>query len=702
MSSLTLPRAVATPNRCAIAIAAALMSLSGSAWAQQAQTGSGNALETIQVSGDWLGSNSLDTSVKTFPGARTVVKKDAIEASGASNIGDVMRRIPGVQATDNSGTAGSAISLNIGVRGLTGRYSPRSTILLDGIPMSVAPYGQPQISFAPVSLNNMESIDVIRGGGAVRYGPQNVGGVINFKTRSIPTGPGVTGDATVRYNSFGQGGSSTQYSAFAGTQLDSGLGLAVLYSGSDGSSWRANSNERLNDFALKFRYEISPTSEIYGKFSYYDVLSRTPGGLTVAQYNADPFQNTRKHDFWSGNRRAFDIGYLNTLSDTQEFEIRTYYTKSFRQSVLLDPKNINNYIHQPRNYETLGIEPRYTQRFVTGAVTNDVTVGYRYIRELGDDNNFNESATTGAFGPTGTFKNQTDAHSFYIDDKIAFGAWRITPGLRFENINSIRTDVTNKSTYTVHNNKPLPSLNVAYLLTPAVTLFSNYSTSFGAVQNTQLNSLTPNNPLTPEVAKTIEAGARFKGSNLSAEVTVFDIRFDNQINQIPNTTPALFQNIGKTQHDGIETSLDYSFDKDSVLRGLNLYATYTYTRAVQKSGTTAGLDVPFYSRTTDTLGTRYTMGPWAFDLSTTHQSRQFMDNANTIAEKADASTGEIPGFRTWNTQVSWKVPGAKGFDVMAGVNNLTDKRYYTRNIDGNAGRMVGAPRTMYVQGRYAF
>jgi len=66
MSSLTLPRAVATPNRCAIAIAAALMSLSGSAWAQQAQTGSGNALETIQVSGDWLGSNSLDTSVKTF------------------------------------------------------------------------------------------------------------------------------------------------------------------------------------------------------------------------------------------------------------------------------------------------------------------------------------------------------------------------------------------------------------------------------------------------------------------------------------------------------------------------------------------------------------------------------------------------------------------------------------------------------------
>jgi Fe(3+) dicitrate transport protein len=39
---------------------------------------------------------------------------------------------------------------------------------------------------------------------------------------------------------------------------------------------------------------------------------------------------------------------------------------------------------------------------------------------------------------------------------------------------------------------------------------------------------------------------------------------------------------------------------------------------------------------------------------------------------------------------------------MAGVNNLADKRYYTRNVDGNAGRMVGAPRMAYVQLRVAY
>ncbi|WP_437339662.1 hypothetical protein, partial [Klebsiella pneumoniae] len=36
----------------------------------------------------------------------------------------------------------------------------RSTVLMDGIPVPFAPYGQPQLSLAPVSLGNMDAIDV--------------------------------------------------------------------------------------------------------------------------------------------------------------------------------------------------------------------------------------------------------------------------------------------------------------------------------------------------------------------------------------------------------------------------------------------------------------------------------------------------------------------------------------------------------------
>ncbi|EJN09125.1 TonB-dependent siderophore receptor [Herbaspirillum sp. YR522] len=701
MMIVVLPLA-ARRTRCATAISLALLALPGMVAAQAATdpANAGDGLETIHVSGDWLGTG-IATSVKTYPGARTVMHKDAIEHTGAISVGDVLRRIPGVQASDNSGTAGSAIALNIGVRGLTGRYSPRSTILLDGIPLASAPYGQPQLSFAPVNLNNIDSVDVIRGGGAVRYGPQNVGGIINFKSRAIPVTPGIGGDATMRYNSYGEGGSNKQYSAFVGGQADNGLGLALLYSGQEGSGWRDKSNERFNDLALKLRFDLGGGAELYGKVSYYDVLSHTPGGLTVAQYNANPFQNTRPRDFWKGDRKGVDVGYLNTLSDTQEFEIRAYFNQSARASSLVQPGGLVMR-NQPRNYETFAIEPRYTQRFVAGSTTHDVTLGYRALRERGTDFQVDQTIATGAFGPTTANDNKTDANAGYIDDKIAIGKWRITPGLRFESIRTTRSLVGSSAVFQAANDKPLPSLNVAYLLSDELTLFGNYNTSFGVVQNTQLSSTTAANPLAPELAKTTELGARWKGSNLSLEATLFNIRFDNQIDSVPNTTPTVFRNIGKTEHDGIELALDYRFDKAGPLGGWSLFANYAYTRALQESGATAGKDLPFYSRITDTMGTRYESGPWGLNLSTTHQSRQFSDVANTVNESADGLTGQIPGYRLWHVQVDWKVPGAKGLDLFAGVNNLTDRRYYTRTTDGNFGRLVGAPRTIYVQARYSF
>lgn len=699
-----LPRTTA----CAAAL---LMTTLGAAHAQQATPAPSTRaadearaeveLGAVNVSGDWLGTG-LENSAKTFPGARTVVKKQQIEESGATSIGDVMRRIPGVQATDNSSTAGSAISLNIGVRGLTGRFTPRSTVLLDGIPMAVAPYGQPQLSFAPISLFNIESIDVVRSGGAVRYGPQNVGGVINFKTRSIPNAPGLSADATVRENVYtAGGGANTQYGLFLGTQMDNGLGLALLYSGMVGRDWRKGSDEHVQDLALKFRYEITPDQMVYGKVSYYDVKSKTPGGLTVAQFNADPFQNTRPNDYWSGNRTGLDFGYLNTISETQEFEVRTFYNESYRQSTLVNSA-FTATTHQPRNYQTFGFEPRFTQRLFAGPSAHDVTVGYRYVHERGDDNSWTTTLATGRNTATQTFNNFTSANAFYIDDRIAWGNWRLTPGVRYEMISSQRVDNATNAIYRTDNNKALPSVNLSYLVNDAWTLFADYSTSFGPVQNTQLNSMSAANPLEPELARTYEIGTRWTDKRWKAELTAFKMKFDNQILQVPGSSPATFQNIGATNHDGIETAVDYTFDQDSALRGLNLYANFTYVRAIQKSGATSGLDVPFYSRFTDTLGARYEIGQWTFNVSTTHQSSQYSDLANTEAESADGSNGKVPGFRIWNLQAMYRIPGYKNADVTVGLNNVFDKRYYTRNVDSNAGRMVGAPRMVYVQGHFGF
>ncbi|MGY3177770.1 outer membrane receptor for Fe3+-dicitrate [Ewingella americana] len=120
--------------------------------------------DSVTVVGNWLDSGDNETAVLDHPGARTIIDQKQIREKGAETIGEALRGTPGVQVQENNGTGGSDISLNIGVRGLTSRLSPRSTIMMDGVPLAVAPYGQPQLSMAPLSMGNIQSIDVIRGG----------------------------------------------------------------------------------------------------------------------------------------------------------------------------------------------------------------------------------------------------------------------------------------------------------------------------------------------------------------------------------------------------------------------------------------------------------------------------------------------------------------------------------------------------------
>lgn len=146
--------------------------------------------DALTVVGDWLG-DARENDVFEHAGARDVIRREDFAKTGVTTMREVLNRIPGVTAPENNGTGSHDLAMNFGIRGLNPRLASRSTVLMDGIPVPFAPYGQPQLSLAPVSLGNMDAIDVVRGGGAVRYGPQSVGGVVNFVTRAIPQDFGI-------------------------------------------------------------------------------------------------------------------------------------------------------------------------------------------------------------------------------------------------------------------------------------------------------------------------------------------------------------------------------------------------------------------------------------------------------------------------------------------------------------------------------
>ena len=661
-------------------------------------------LGTSTVVGDWLGAAEQD-NVFEHPGARDVIRREEFERQGATTAREVLNRIPGVNAPENNGTGSHDMALNFGIRGLNPRLASRSTVLMDGIPVPFAPYGQPQLSFAPISMGNMDAVDVVRGGGAVRYGPQNVGGIVNFVTRAIPDEPTVkAGFQTQTSPSSSHDGFKTSANLLAGGTNDNGLGGALLYSGSRGGDWREHSDTQIDDLILKGKLQLDEANSLHAMAQYYEGEAQMPGGLSKADFDADPYQSTRLKDKFWGRRTLVNVGY-DYKQDDRQFSVNSFFTKTLRSGYLDQGSFVSL---SPREYWVRGIETRFSQGLALGDSWHELGVGYRYINEAGHELRFREPVngelpTTASRNDRDT-RGSTEAHAIYLDDRIDIGRWTITPGVRYEMIDSEQSNKLNGQRYQGSYNTALPALNVMYHLSDSWNLYANTEGSFGSVQYSQMPNRVSSGEVKPEKARTWEVGSRYDNGDLQAEIGAFLINFDNQYESNQTNDSVIAR--GETRHQGIETSVRYALDGLSpALAGFDVHASYAFVDAtIREDGPNKGNQVPFSSRHKGTLGVGYTEGPWQLDLDSSFQSSQYADNANTGEESADGSTGRIPGYMLVSTRAAYDFgPQLSNLKVAVGVKNLFNREYYTRSFDdNNKGKYVGEPRTLYLQTSVAF
>lgn len=138
------------------------------------------SLERITITGSSIKRLESETALPV-----TVISREQIEKSGATNVEDILRRVSGMSGivSDSTQGAGYATS-NANMRGL----GPNSTlVLLNGRRLAGHPFGSIGGSVA-VDLNSIpfaaiERIEVLRDGASAIYGTDAVGGVVNFITR---------------------------------------------------------------------------------------------------------------------------------------------------------------------------------------------------------------------------------------------------------------------------------------------------------------------------------------------------------------------------------------------------------------------------------------------------------------------------------------------------------------------------------------
>ncbi|EDK28695.1 ferric vibrioferrin receptor [Vibrionales bacterium SWAT-3] len=657
-------------------------------------------METVVVTGSLIGNSELE-DVKEYPGARTVLTNEQIKKTGALSIDSAFQSVPGIKVQDETGTG---VLPNISVRGLKASRSGHAQFLMDGVPLTLAPYGHTGQSIFPATLSMLDRIDIVRGGAAVQYGPNNVGGVINLVTKPIPYQWQT--EMSNRLTVFEDGDTPlNDIYLRTGGWLNDVLALQVEGNFLKGESFREHSDTDVKNFQAKLQWLLSDTQELQAFVQRYDADTQMPGALSPEDYEKDRTQSKRPYDEYQGKSTRWSLKYLHDLNiaDSAELEVLTFGHRSERffqwgynstkDVAWSDPSQPSTDIRtSPREFKVYGVEPKLAIYFDGNTVTQNVIVGARYVNE---DIDYKLTQTPIAGGLTTTPRDwhlDTDAYAGYISNEIGLlnDVLKVTPGIRYESIDMAFYDL-GKAEKT--NNKVtewLPGLTVAYHLTEQWVGYTNAQKSLRAPQIAYIRGKGEEGS---ELAWSYELGARYNQDSTSFKISLYRIDFEDQLQ--PQKETGTFENIGKTLHQGIELSGRYTLES---LQALSLGAGYNYLDAtIEEDGANKGNQLPYTSKHQFSWDATYAFSKLDTTLSGYYFSESYSDNANTSDEDAIGATGKVPAYMVWNFNLGsdlYKDESSK-LRMNFAVNNLFDEDYYFRGIDTSPVGRYPAPGRSY-------
>lgn len=707
------------------ALLPALLVMAQSASAQQAAPAD-VVLPAVEVR------SILPDRLESVPGSFTVVDDEELASRRPFSLQEALSGVTGVHVV---GEDTFGLGHNIGIRGLDPRRSSRTLLLEDGMPLFLAPYGDPSAHYS-TPLDRVMRIEVVKGSGQVLHGPQTIGGMINFVTRPVPT-DGVRGSAEA---SLGNNG-------FRGLHANLGVGgerggimLDAIHKGGDGV--RANHDFDIREFALKGQLRLTGNQTLIAKVSHYEEDSNvSETGLGAVEFQEDRFQApTGKNDVFRHERTSMQLQHIVDLSDRATLTTQLYRVESDRASFRqinepggndgrsqlercppgIDRNDFGNAglcggRWRPRDYEYWGFEPRLDLKHQLFGVGNAAVVGLRYHAEdivrrqfRGDTAAYQSLAFARSAGlPREHIDIDVKAMSYYAQNTSYVGNWSVTPGVRIEDLR-IDTDVIRadgeghdnaESRLVNRQTKVLPGFGVAWHGIANTTLIAGVHRGFAPPrpdrdifaedgENTAVVSRTE-----PEESTNWELGVRssyFRGVNL--EATLFRTDFKEIV--INGPTPGTFVNGGESRQSGFELGGRVDFG-DIFNTPHNVYLSGAYTNLFRARFETdvpdeeivSGNRMPYAPRHMLSLSLGYAH-PAGLDarIGVDYISRQFSDGANTSEENLSGEEGIIPSFALLNASVGYS-PRGSSYTLFLSGHNLADRDYLVSRVDGKvAGR----------------
>lgn len=717
------PRVLCLPVRCCAAvIAAAVLPLPALA-AEVGTPVKRPPLESVEVIG-------TRERLPAIAGAASVIGRDELAKSRVFTVNEALRKVPGVHVRDEEGLG---LRPNIGLRGLNPTRSTKVLLLEDGLPLAYAPYGDNASYYHP-PIERFDRIEVLKGSEQVLFGPQTIGGVINYITPDAPQEFGgrvtLTGGNRDYFNGHLQLGGK-------------GLLLDVMRKQSDGA--RDNEDSEINDVNLKGVFALTARQTLRLKANYYGEDSEvTYTGLTDAElrnfgYRYNPFDDG--NDNFSVDRYGTSASHEFAIRDGLKLTTNLYLTHFardwWRQSSTttdgqcgagvtaarlagrrIDPDACRSIQGRLRSYYTYGVESRLFLAHTLFGVAQEFQTGLRAHYETQDreqQNGTNPKVQAGAIVENN--ERDVDAYSIFAQNRFLFGRFTLTPGFRVEAIDNQRTNNLTGGSGDDDVTEVIPGLGATFNPLDRVTLFAGVHRGFAPPRTEDL-IVTPNNAPTAtftdvdaEESWNAELGVRSNPlPGARVEATLFRNDFENQIQvgSIAGGTTPLAQ--GETLYEGLE--MFARLDSIDLLRTTNnfyLQSAYTYLPTADQespvtvvqtgaavAGSRVGNRLPYapHHLATLTFGGTHTASGLDLRLEVVHVSEQFADFANTrvAAFNGNGQTGVIKASTIFNLAANYPLP-RYGATLFLTAKNLFDRDYI---VDRTRGIRVGAP--LLVQG----
>lgn len=523
-----------------------------------------------------------------IPGSADRVDATQLKASRVFTTNEALRKVPGLVVRDEEGFG---LRPNIGVRGLNPTRSTKVLLLEDGIPFTIAPYGDNAAYYHP-PIERMESIEVLKGAGQILYGPQTVGGVINYLTPAIPRTPSAGISVSGGTRAF------TNIHAKAGGTFGEagGTGLLADYIRRSGDGARANTSSEVDDASFKLLVPLSPTQQLTFRGNAFRERSIvTYSGLTEAEYAADPRQNPFANDGFDITRVGGAIAHRvgrnerrNLTTTLYGYRInRDWWRQSSNSTQRPNDRNdptcggMANLLTacgnegRLREYVVVGLEPRATWQWVRAGSIVELDAGARVHHEGQERLQVNASSprgrTVGAAGNVNAGlvednRRTTEALASYVQARVATGAFTLSGGLRGEALRLTRlnrrpaANAPDGVQGTTTLQALIPGLGATVQLREGLTAFAGIHRGFAPPRPEDIISNATGGvvELDAELSWNSEVGVRWLPARpVRIEATVFNLDFSNQIvpASVAGGAGATLTSAGRTLHRGAELSV---------------------------------------------------------------------------------------------------------------------------------------------------